>query len=246
MIADLPVFSSLWFALLVLVIVGCGTIVQAGLGMGFGLTVAPLLALLDPTLVPGPTLYLGMLTATLGVIREPQGVNVRELGVGVIGRMIGVVIGAAILANLTDLKTFMLVFGIMVALAVILSASGWTLPFNNRNLIAMTTLSGLMGIITSVGAPPLALLYSQRSSQVARPTLAAFFMVGCFISLCGLWLAGWSGYDDLLLALFMLPGVVVGTLIARRLKSSMDKRYAPLLLVLAGSAAALLIVRGLI
>jgi uncharacterized membrane protein YfcA len=52
------VFNSLWIAATVLVIVTIGAIIQAGLGMGFGLTVAPVLALVDPALVPAPALYL--------------------------------------------------------------------------------------------------------------------------------------------------------------------------------------------
>ena len=42
------VFNSLFWAAVVVVVVFAGAIVQAGLGMGFGLSVAPLLAPYTP------------------------------------------------------------------------------------------------------------------------------------------------------------------------------------------------------
>ncbi len=243
--AEPLVFSSLPLALMVLCIVAAGTIVQAGLGMGFGLMTAPLLALIDPALVPGPTLYLGMATSLMGVFREPDGVDWGEVKLGALGRFIGVMIGAAALYNVTDQKTFILVFGIVIGGAVLMTSLGWQMAFTSRNLTSMSIISGAMGIFTSVGAPPMALLYSQRPAATARPTMAAFFAVGCALSLLGLNLSGWGGLKDLWLALFMVPGVVFGTLIGRRLKGRFDRRFRPILLGIAGLAAVMLIVRGL-
>ena len=239
------IFSQVWVAVAVGMIVICGAIVQAGLGMGFGLTVAPTLALLDPALVPGTTLYLGLFTAVLGVVREPRAVVWKEIKVGALGRFIGVCIGALILMQLTDLKTFSLVFGIVVGVAVLMTAIGWHLAFNTGNLLSMSAISGIMGIITSVGAPPMALIYSQRPAQEARPTLAAFFAVGCALSILGLIIMGWSSWRDLWLAGLMVPGVLLGTAIARRFQDRFDKRYKPALLGVAGTACLLLIARGL-
>ena len=177
--------------------------------------------------------------------REPKGVVWRGIGIGAFGRLFGVLLGAVLLYNLTDMKTFSLVFGLMVGLAVTLSAFGWQLPFTSPNLVAMSTISGIMGIITSVGAPPMALLYSRRPAKEARPTLAAFFAVGCGVSIVGLHLAGWGQLRDLWLALLMLPGVIVGTIIARRYLGKFDQRFKPILLCVSGFAACLLIVRGL-
>ena len=163
------IFSQVWVAVAVGIIVICGAIVQAGLGMGFGLTVAPTLALLDPALVPGTTLYLGLFTAVRGVVREPRAVVRKEIKVGALGRFIGVCIGALILMQLTDLKTFSLVFGIVVGVAVLMTAIGWHLAFNTGSLLSMSAISGIMGIITSVGAPSCG---RGKHSMYPSPTLA--------------------------------------------------------------------------
>jgi len=239
------IFSSLWVACIVGAIIIFGSIVQTGLGMGFGLTVAPLLALIDPALVPATTLYLGMFTAMLGVIREPDQVVWSEVKIGAFGRLAGGLVGAVVLFFLTDLKTFSLVFGLVVGAAVMLTALGWNMKFTNFNLFAMSWVSGTMGIITSVGAPPMALLYSQRPAASARPTMAAFFAVGCGLSILGLLVMGWSGWRDFFIALMMIPGILFGTFIARRFQGSFDARYKPILLSVAGIASVLLIARGL-
>ncbi len=70
-----PLIDQPWLMLAVFLIVLAASVVQAGLGMGFGLTAAPLLALIDPHLVPVPTLILGMVTAGMGAWRQHVSIN---------------------------------------------------------------------------------------------------------------------------------------------------------------------------
>jgi hypothetical protein len=66
--------SALMFSpgllVVIFLIVVFGTIVQSGLGMGFGLVAAPLLALIDPVMVPVPALFMGMLTSVWAALQE--------------------------------------------------------------------------------------------------------------------------------------------------------------------------------
>ena len=151
----------------------------------------------------------------------------------------------AVLVWISDRKAFSLVFGLMVGLAVILSVAGWRLRFGRASLLSMAAVSGLMGTITSVGAPPLAIVYQDRPAAQARPTLAAFFAIGCVLSLAALYLSGWAGLRDLALALIMVPGMLAGWVIARLLAGRFDRRYRPALLAVAGIAAVILVIRGL-
>jgi hypothetical protein len=133
----------------------------------------------------------------------------------------------------------------MVGLAVAMSIGGRRIPFNRPNLIGMSALSGLMATITSVGAPPLALIYQDRPAAEARPTLAAFFALGCLLALAGLWMGDHAGLRDVALAALMLPPMLAGIAIARRLRGRFDGRYRPALLAVAGLAAVLLVLRGI-
>lgn len=236
--------SPLVMATVALVVVAA-SVVQFGLGMGFGLMAAPLLALLDPALVPAPALMLGMLTSGWVAWSEREAIRWDEVATGTAGRIAGVAAAIATLNLVHDQQTFLLLFGLLVGLAVVLSLAGRRLAFNRGSLVAMSALSGLMATITSVGAPPLALIYQGRPAREARPTLGAFFAVGCLISLAGLFAGGFAGWRHLALAALMLPPMLVGRAISRRLKGRFDHRYRVALLTLAGGAAILLIARGL-
>ncbi|TCP44224.1 sulfite exporter TauE/SafE family protein [Rhodovulum marinum] len=237
--------SAPWLVVPVLLIVVAAAVVQTGLGLGFGLVAAPLLALLDPDLVPVPSLIVGFATATLAAFRERDAIAWSEVWTGTGGRVAGVMVATVILATLTDPDAFALVFGVMIGLAVALSALGPGLRFTRPRLVGMAALSGVMGTITSVGAPPMAIVYQHRPGAEARPTLSAFFAIGCLVSLVGLWAAGWVGAHDLALAAVMAPGMVAGVLVAGRLRGRFDARYRAALLAVSGLAAAVLILRGL-
>ena len=232
-------------SLAVMLIAFAASVVQFGLGMGFGLMAAPTLALLDPALVPASTLFIGLSTSTYGAWKERDGIVWAEVWTGAIGRIVGVVASVAVLSVIATRETFSLVFGLLIGMAVLLSVAGRRIAFNRKSLLGMSALSGLMATITSVGAPPMALIYQDRSPAEARPTLAAFFAVGCVISLGALFASGWATIRDFHLALLMVPGVICGAIVARFVGSGFDRRYRPLLLGVAGAAALMLIWRGL-
>jgi uncharacterized membrane protein YfcA len=241
----LATLTDSWLLAAILVIVFLGAIVQFGLGMGFGLTVAPMLAIIDPELVPAPTLFLGLMTAFIGAVRERHDIVWQEVGTGIFGRILGIAVAVLILASLPDRSIFELLFGLLVGLAVLFSIAGWRLNFSPINIGAMGIVSGIMGTITSVGAPPMAIVYQDKAANRARPTLAAFFALGCALSLLGLFLSGWADETDFLIALIMVPGVGAGYLASRLLKGSFDSRYRRYLLAITMLASIILIVRGL-
>lgn len=236
---SLPVLAA------VFAIVTAAAVVQAGLGMGFGIMAAPLLALVAPQFVPVPCIWMGLFTAAWTALAERQGIVWPEVGLGALGRLAGVAAGVGLIAALADAVSFSLIFGLMVGAAVLITLLGRPLPFTRPNMMAMAAVSGVMGTITSVGAPPMALVYQGRSPRAARPTLAGFFTVGCALSLGGLHLAGFAGGQDLLLALLMLPPMLLGLWIAGRTQARFDSRFRPFLLAISGGAAVLLIARGL-
>ncbi len=234
-----PVLLIIWGLVVI------GSMVQATMGMGFGIAVGPLLALLDTSFVPGPTLVLGMLTAFLAVLPERHNIRWNEVGIAALGRVSGVIIAIAFLSLIPDRKTFLLAFGIMILLALAFSLSGWRMAFNKISLTAMGIVSGLMGTITSVGAPPLAIIYQNHPPAQARPTLSAFFAIGCLISIIGLTIADWFHMADLFRTIILLPGVLVGTWLGRRIIAHVDHRYRYALWAVSGIAAVQLILHGL-
>lgn len=228
------------------VLVLLGTLVQAGLGMGFGLFAAPLLALIDPVFVPVPAIYMGLLVSSYVVIGQRRLVRWREVRLGLGGRLFGVMLATLLLGVIADERTFQLLFGCMILLTLLLSLCGWHMKIGRVSLFGMGQLSGFMGTITSVGGPPMALLYQHQSAAEARPTLAAFFTLGGVMSLAGLYLSGWAGWAETLATLVLLPPMLLGLFVSRYLRGAFDRSFRPWLVGISAAAAALLIYRGLL
>lgn len=244
-IAAWSALPDLPYLLLACLIVYLASVVQGALGMGYGLAATPLLALIDPLFVPVPTIMIGCLSATMTAWRERTAIHWDEVGIGMLGRLLGAFGAIAILFSAASSDYFMLVFGFGVALAVVISLLGFVLPLTRLSLVSMGFVSGLMGTVTGVGAPPMALVYQNQKPGAARPTLAAFFAIGCLTSIVLLSAIGWVKLGDFLLSGLMLPAMVLGILTAGRLTLQIDKRYKLALLMVAGLAAVILITRGL-
>jgi uncharacterized membrane protein YfcA len=228
-----------------LALAAAAAFVQAGMGVGFGLIAAPLLALLDPALAPAPVIWLGATVAAMSAWRERAGVVWGEVGLGFAARACGVAAAAGALALLPDRDAFATLFGVMTLAAVGLSAAGWRMRFTRPRLAGMAALSGLMGTITSIGAPPMAILYAGRAAGQARPTLQAFFALGAGASLIALHASGWADWRDPARAALLAPGMLTGVWAARRWGDRLERGWRPALLAISGAAAAALIARGL-
>lgn len=226
-------------------IVFLAAIVQASLGMGYGLTAAPLLALVDPIFVPVATIVIGMVSSTIGAVGERSQIIWRDVLLAVTGRLAGAAIAVVIIAQVADKNGFSILFGGAVGVAVLLSAFGHSLKKTSHSLIAMGSVSGVMGTITGVGAPPLALVYQGSYAGQARSTLAAIFAIGCGCSLIMLMTIDWVGVRDLAIAASMLPPMLLGTAVGQKIRAGFEQRYRIALLTLSGAAAVMLVVKGL-
>jgi uncharacterized membrane protein YfcA len=201
-----------------------GAIVQGSVGFGIGLVAAPLLMLLDPMLVPGPILFCGLCLAGLMTIRDGKAMDLNGVKWGVAGRLVGTVVAGAVLSNVPKQELTVLL-GSLVLLAVGLSISGLHLPATPWTLVGAGTLSGFMSTIASIGGPPMALLFQRRSGARIRSTMAGFFFVGTLVSLVTLVLVGEFWRDEMLVSLVLLPGMLMGFVVSRKVHRFLDRGY---------------------
>lgn len=236
---------SLLALVLANLVILAATSVQYALGIAFGLIAAPLLALISIQFVPVPVLFLTAITALLSVRSEWRAVDWREAGTAISGRAVGSLAGIAVLTAIPDEKTFMLIFGLMIALAVVISISGLRIPFNLASVAIAGTVSGLTASITSVGGPPMAVVYQRRSAGQARPNLQAFFAIGALVTLALLHASNHVTSRDIALAVLLLPGLASGYLAGPFVRRRVDRNFRMLLLSSAAVSALLLIWRSL-
>lgn len=227
-----------------LVAVSVGVCVQCSLGFGLGLVCAPLLALLDPALVPGPLLIVALVVTSTLTFAGRRSLDLGMLGWAMGGRVVGTVVGVAVLAWLPTrgLEAF---FGGTVLAAVLLSVVGLRPVVNRPTLVGAGAVSGVMGTAVSTSAAPLAWLMQERHGPKLRANMSTFFFIGAVLSLAGLVVGGQLGLPQLRDAALLLPGLVVGAVSSRwtvRLLDPRRTRYA--VLVISGVASVALILRA--
>jgi uncharacterized membrane protein YfcA len=233
-----------WGAVAACAVVALGAAVQGAVGFGLAILSAPLLMLIEPRLVPGPMLLCGFVLTLLIVHRERAAIDLTGLGWAVGGRIAGTVAAAVVLSRLAR-EAASVAFGSLVLLGVGLSALGLRLRPSPRNAVVAGTLSGFMGTVTSIGGPPMALIYQAEVGPRVRGTLAAFYLVGTVASLLALFVIGRLGAAEIGATLVLLPGIVLGFAVSARIAGGLDRRgLRPALLWLSGIAGVLVLVRG--
>jgi uncharacterized membrane protein YfcA len=202
-------------------VVMLGAYVQAVVGLGLGLLSAPVVALVAPSLVPVLTLWLALLISGLNLVDEHEHVDWRSTAWSLPARLPGTVLGAWLVASFTA-QQIGVALAVMVLLAVALSVHTVDVPLNPATLATAGFVAGATGTATSIGGPPIALLYQRGHPEGVRATLSVFFFVGVILSLGSLEISGSLDREPSLLALVMSPGVVVGYVVGRRTRGLVD------------------------
>lgn len=217
--------------------VSIGACLQGVGGLGFAMFCAPLAALCFPELVPGPLIALACPLSLMAALREHEAIDWRAAGTGLAGRVVGTA-GAALCLALLSADTLSLLFAWLILAAVGLSLRGWQVAASPRNVALAGVASGVMGTITSAGAPPFAIAMQHLQADRLRATLGCIFFAGSAVSLAMLVLVERMGLRELLLALWLAPGMVAGFAASGHLGRWLRHRSPrPLLLGLAACGA---------
>ena len=92
-------------------------------------------------------------------------------------------------------------------------------------LLGAGFVAGITGTTTSIGGPPIAIVYQHHGGETLRGTLAGFFVMGSVLSMVTLALVGRFGTDDLLLGLALIPGTVAGYVLSPPFVRWLDRGY---------------------
>ncbi len=219
--------------------------IQGLVGLGLGLVAAPIVTLLDPSLMPELMLVLAALLPFFTLIHSHSDIDWHGLGWVLTARVPGTGLGVLLLAWFSD-RAVGIAVALMVLLAVALTLTAVEVPVRPGTLAAAGLLSGVSGTATSIGGPPVALLYQHRSPEQIRSTLAVLFTMGAAMSLFGIWLGGDFEEQTLLLALLLTPCLAIGAWIGASLHGVFPDRgirYA--VLGICAASALVLLVRSL-
>jgi len=240
----MPIDSQPLALLICLLAVCLGALVQGSVGFGLGLVAAPVLVLQIPEFVPGPLLAAALVLTILMARRESTEIDLAGLVWLIAGRFTGSIFGAFLLLHLTP-TTFKIIFGTTILLAVGLSLAGISIQPDRRNQSLIGILSGVMAITTSVGGPPIALLYQKQSGPKLRGTLSGFFLIGIIFSLFGLATVGKFGIQELRLTVPLTIAVLVGYGLSSVMIERLDgAKTRPIVLLLATASCLVILIRA--
>jgi len=223
-----------------------GALVQSGVGLGLGLVAAPVVTLLDPALMPGSMLVAGAFLPVLILAREARHTDWPGVSWALAGRAASTAVGIWLLTAV-PLQALGILVGLAVLAVIAAGSLGLELPRNRWTLLGAGVVSGTTGTATSIGGPPVALLYQREHGPRVRATLSLFLFAGNSLAIAALAVAGHMPARDFAAGLIFLACAAVGLAAATRFRRFLDAgRVRPALLLTAATSAVILIAHSLL
>jgi uncharacterized protein len=226
--------------------VSLGSVVQGSVGFGLNLLSAPFVALVVPEALPATLVLVAFPLAVSTVVREHHAVEWHALRWMLLGAVPGTLLGLAIVGQV-DASELAVIVGAVTLAGVILSVGSPPIPVTRATALVAGFVSNLFGTASSVGGPPVALLFQHRRGPVARSTLGGFFATSALLSLVGYVATGTVTGDQALFAVTLAPFMVAGLWASRHLHPFVDGGWLrPAVLVLSAVAGTAAIARAVL
>ncbi|WP_106847931.1 sulfite exporter TauE/SafE family protein [Blastococcus sp. Marseille-P5729] len=227
-------------------LVGIGAVVQGVIGLGMALIASPVIALLDQSLVPGMLIITSIALPVLTLIREHDDIDWKGLAWAFPWRFAGTALGTWLVVVATP-DVLGLMVGVFVISAVVLSVIRWKPRPSPAALSIGALVSGVGGTATSIGGPPMALVYQNQRPSMLRCTMAVYFLIGSIVSLSALAFAGELSGHQVRIGLAVLPFVTVGFIGSLWVRNRVDpERIRTGVLAVSALASIVLILRALL
>lgn len=199
-----------------------GAILQASTGLGAGLIIVPLLALVSLTFVPGPVVLASMALSTIMAYQGRREIDRVGMPLLLVFLFVGIALGALSISAIPP-KRAGIAFGVLVLIAVAVSAAMPRLPRNFPVAAGTGVSAGFMGAISGIGSPILSLLYQHETARVLRATLGFIFTLSSIAILIGLYFAGRFGWTEAGLGFALMPGYLLGFFVSPPIARAMDR-----------------------
>jgi uncharacterized membrane protein YfcA len=216
-----------------------GAAVQGAVGFGASLVAAPLLLLIDPSFVPVPLNISSLVFNVLVVRRERGPHHWRLMRWPIVAAVPGSVAGALVVRTFST-DGLAIFSGLLILLGVAVTASGVHVRRTRANLAAAGGLGGFANTTVGIGGPPLALLFANSSGPEIRGALSRYFLASNVTAIVLLALFGQVHAADLGMALYLIPGGVVGYVTSGWLTRHVDRRHVRMAVLALSTASALL------
>jgi uncharacterized protein len=210
------------------------------IGFGFNFIGAPILLLLYPQLVPAPIIINSVVIVCLVGWTSRKDIQYHALGWAVGACVLGA-FAAGFAMTLVSASTYSALFGSLLLLAVGVSLLGWRPAITASNAAIGGGISGFMGTITSIGGPPIALLYQRMPGPALRGTMSAYFLLTSPFILLALYGAGRLGWAELKLSIVLIPGMLLGFACSKYLARYLNAQATRAIVLLISTAGGIVL-----
>jgi uncharacterized membrane protein YfcA len=204
--------------------VAVGAFIQGAIGLGFSLVAVPVIAFLDPELIPVSILMLTIPLSLYVMWREQAAVEWSGVGWITVGRILGTPGGLALLALLLPAQLSALI-GIVTIAAALLTLLAPRFDPARTALLTAGLITGVTETATGIGGPPLAIVYQHKAGPVLRSTIAACFLIGQVLSLSALIALGRVSMAHLAAAAALFPALAIGTFASKHAHKGLEGQW---------------------
>ena len=217
-------------------------LVQATIGVGFALILAPVAAILRPELLPGTLILLAMPLNAWVAARERQALTSAGMSWITAGRMLGTFAGLALLAAMSRRGLNDLI-GVATILAVVASVLAPRFDPSRTAYATAGLVTGITETATGIGGPPLTLVFQHQPPATLRANVALCFLIGEVLSMGFLVASGIIGLSQARNAALLMPAVGLGLWLSSPLRGRVDaKQLRKLVLAFAVLSSLILLV----
>ena len=242
MIGDVPT----WTVVVIALIVTAGAFVQATIGLGLGLLGAPLIALLEPSLVPTLLLLLAIPVSSGVLWVERHHISWRVIRWALPSRIPGTVLGVW-LATAFDARVLGILVSVMVLVGVWLAFHAVEVRQTRLTLMGAGLAAGTAGTAAAIGGPPMAIVMAHRPPREVRGTLSFFFVVGSVMSVLLFWAQGALPRSSVLLSAAYLPLIGLSFWAGHRAHTRIPREaFRRAVLALCAASATVLLVKSVL
>ena len=239
-----PVLSI--FEIIVIVLfTTAGALVQGGAGIGLALVAGPALVFIDPAFVPGPLMLAAQATNIRHVVVEGEHLDRGICTRALYGVPVGLIAGLVVLSTV-DETTMAVIVGSATAMAAIVLLAGVHVVRTPRIEMAAGVLTAFATVTASLPGPPIIVALNDLEAKRLRPTCAAIILVVSIFGFIGLVATGNFGADEVVLTMWLVPGIATGMVLARWARPHMDgPGFRPTVLTIALVGGIALVVRSI-
>lgn len=230
-----------------LVVVFCtlGSTVQGSTGIGLALVAGPALVSIDPAFAPGPLLIVAQLIGLRHIAAEREQADRPALRHALFGLPVGL-IGAILVLELVSESVLAILVGTLAATAAAALLAGYRPTRGRRTEIIGGAASTFSGITAGLTGPPLVIAFNDMRPATMRATTALFVVNVAVVGLASLVITGNFGRHELQLLGRLVPGVIIGLVVARWVRPIIDRTwFRPTVLVISCLGGVVVVLRQL-